>query len=66
MGAIYEKFYLLAALTAVALVCVFGLSFLDIEAFKTRTVEVFRLTTQSTGNRTTSSASGNNASNSLL
>lgn len=43
MGAIYEKFYILAALVSVALVCVFGLSFLDIEAFKTRTVEVFRM-----------------------
>mmetsp|Transcript_9546 Transcript_9546/g.14363 ORF Transcript_9546/g.14363 Transcript_9546/m.14363 type:complete len:113 (+) Transcript_9546:115-453(+) len=46
VGAIYEKFYLLAALVSIALVCIFGLSFLDLEVFKTRTIEVFRLTTE--------------------
>mmetsp|Transcript_17817 Transcript_17817/g.18567 ORF Transcript_17817/g.18567 Transcript_17817/m.18567 type:complete len:123 (-) Transcript_17817:20-388(-) len=49
VGAIYERLYYLAILVAIALVCVFGLSFLDLEVCKTRTVEVFRMTREQLG-----------------
>lgn len=42
VGSIVERLYYLAIIVAVLLVCVLGISFLDLELLKSRTVHVFR------------------------